>query len=100
MPAPRISLSWEHKLSAWLASHKIYPEEARRRGEEGTVTVRFTVEPSGRVTDVAVVGSSGSPRLDAAATAMLRNAALPPFDPSMPRQPVSATVQIRYHLED
>jgi len=93
-------VSWERALSAWLASHKVYPEEARRRDEQGNVTVRFTVEPSGRVTDVAVVGSSGAPRLDAAAAALLRNATLPPFDPSMPQRPISATVQIRYHLED
>jgi protein TonB len=87
-------------LSAWLASHRVYPEEARRRGEQGAVTVRFTVEPSGRVVDVSVVRSSGSPRLDAAAEAMLRGAVLPPFDPSMRQAPQTATVQIRYSLED
>jgi periplasmic protein TonB len=99
-PAPRISLSWERALSAWLASHKVYPEESRRRGEEGNVTVRFTVGPSGQVSDVTVVGSSGSSRLDAAAEALLRHAVLPPFDASMPQRPVTATVQIRYQLED
>lgn len=64
------------------------------------MTVRFTVEPSGVVTGVTVVGSSGSPRLDAAAEAMLRHAMLPPFDATMPQRPVTATVQIRYHLQD
>ena len=64
------------------------------------MTVRFTVQPSGQVTDVAVVRSSGSPRLDAAAETLLRHAMLPPFDPSMPQRPVTATVPIRYHLED
>jgi periplasmic protein TonB len=99
-PAPRISLSWERELSAWLAAHKVYPQEAKRRGEEGNVTVRFTVEPSGEVSNVAVVGSSGSSRLDAAAEALLRNARLPRFDASMPQRPITATVQIRYQLED
>ena len=99
-PAPQISSSWEHALSAWLAAHKVYPEESQRRGEEGNVTVRFTVEPSGQVTDVAVVGSSGSSRLDAAAAKLLRNARLPQFDASMPQRPVTATVTIRYQLED
>ena len=42
------------------------------------VRVRFTVEPSGKVLDVSVVQSSGSARLDAAALALLRNAAVPP----------------------
>lgn len=97
---PQISASWRQALAAWLASHKVYPEEARRRGEEGNVTLRFTVEPSGQVVNVAVVHGSGSARLDAAAEAMLRNAALPPFDPTMRQAPVTATVQIRYALEN
>ena len=98
--APQISASWRQALAAWLASHKVYPEEARRRGEQGNVTVRFTVEPSGQVVDVVVVHGSGSPRLDAAAERMLRGATLPPFDPAMRQAPVTATVQIHYALED
>ncbi len=87
-------------MAAWLASHNVYPEEARRRGEQGNVTVRFTVEPSGQVTNVTVVRGSGSPRLDAAAEAMLRNAKLPPFDPAMRQAPITATVPIHYALEE
>jgi len=98
--APQITASWRQALAAWLASHKVYPEEARRRGEQGNVTVRFTVEPSGQVTNVTVVHGSGSPRLDAAAEALLRNATLPAFDPAMRQTPVTATVQIHYALED
>jgi protein TonB len=98
--APRISAAWQQALAAWLASHKVYPEEARRLGEQGTVTVRFTVATSGQVVDVAVVHGSGSSRLDAAAEALLRNARLPPFDPTMRQVPITATVQIHYALED
>ena len=97
---PQISASWEQALAAWLASHKVYPEEARRRDEQGNVTLRFTVQPSGQVTNVEVVHGSGSSRLDAAAEAMLRNATLPPFDQTMPQVPITATVQIHYALED
>jgi protein TonB len=99
-PPVQTSASWRQALAAWLASHKVYPEEARRRGEQGNVTLRFTVEPSGRVVDVAVVHGSGSSRLDAAAEAMLHGAALPPFDATMRQAPVTATVQIHYALED
>jgi protein TonB len=99
-PTTEISGSWKQALAAWLASHKVYPEEARRRGEQGNVAMRFTVEPSGQVTNVTVVHSSGSPRLDAAAEAMLRSGTLPPFDPTMRQAPVTATVQIHYALED
>lgn len=95
-----MSKSWKQALVAWFASHKVYPPEARRRGEEGNVAVRFTVEPSGQVVAVAVVHSSGSPRLDAAAEALLRNASLPPFEASMPRTPITTTVELRYRLND
>jgi periplasmic protein TonB len=99
-PSPaQTSAAWRQALAAWLASHKVYPEEARRRGEQGSVTVRFTVDPSGEVVNVAVVRGSGSAGLDAAAEAMLRGATLPPFDPTMRQAPVTATVQIRYALD-
>jgi periplasmic protein TonB len=94
-----ISPSWQRALESWLADHKVYPESARRRGEEGDVTVRFTVERSGQVTDVTVVKSSGSPRLDAAAMAMLHGASVPPFDSAMTEEQITAAVQIRYRLE-
>ena len=49
-----------------------YPAGARRRGEEGAVTCRLTIERSGRVLDVQLVTSSGFPDLDAAALHALR----------------------------
>jgi len=94
-----ISPSWQRALADWLAEHKAYPDAARRRGEQGDVTLRFSVERSGQVTDVTVVKSSGSPRLDAAATAMLRGASVPPFDTAMTEPRITATVPIRYRLE-
>jgi protein TonB len=96
-PAP-ISADWRQQLSAWLAAHKSYPEPARRRGEEGTVALRFAVERSGRVTEVSVARGSGSSILDAAAEAMLRNAVLPAFPGTMPQERVVVTVQLRFAL--
>lgn len=44
-----------------------YPVESRTAGEEGTVTLRITVDSRGRPTDVVVLVSSGFSRLDRAA---------------------------------
>ena len=44
-----------------------YPVESREAGEEGTVTLRITVDSRGRPSDVSVIVSSGFPRLDRAA---------------------------------
>lgn len=93
--APAVEPGWNALLAAWLAANRRYPEEARRRGIEGEVTVRFSVAADGRVTDVAIVAGSGSSALDGAATAMLRGARLPP-----PGRDVTRTVRIRYRLAD
>jgi protein TonB len=98
-PAP-IATDWQRELSGWLAAHKTYPDAARQRGEQGPVVLRFTVDRSGKVLEVTLVSGSGSPRLDDAAQAMLRNASLPPFPAQMPQERVTATVQIRYRLTD
>ncbi len=98
-PAP-IAIDWQRELFGWLASHKTYPDAARQRGEQGPVVLRFIVDRSGKVLEVTLVSGSGSPRLDDAAQAMLRNASLPPFPAQMPQERVTATVQIRYRLTD
>ena len=46
-----------------------YPAISRRSGEQGKVTLRVLVNPTGRAADVQVRTSSGSARLDEAARA-------------------------------
>ena len=55
-----------------------YPSVAQNDGEEGTVTLRFIVQPDGSVSDIRIARSSGHPRLDAAAQKALRNIKLQP----------------------
>ncbi len=98
--AAPIAPNWESELASWLAAHRTYPEEARRHGEQGRVTVRFTVDRGGRVLAVELVKGTGSASLDDAARAMLQAASLPPFPPTMPEQQITVTVQIRYQLTD
>ncbi len=97
-PAATVSAAWQQQLAAWLAAHKRYPEEARRQGIQGSVMLRFAVDRSGRVTEVSVAHGSGSPILDAAADAMLRNAALPPFPETMSQNRIEVSVQVRFGL--
>jgi protein TonB len=82
-------------LAAWLAAHRRYPEEARRRSQQGDVTVRFTVAADGRVSDVSVTNGSGVGALDAAALAMLQGATVP-----APGIEATRTVRIRFRLSD
>jgi len=96
---PALSPNWQGALAAWLETHKTYPEQARRRGEQGRGSVRFTVDRSGQVLDVAIVSSTGSSILDDAIERMLRGAHVPPFPANMDETQVTVTVQIRYALE-
>lgn len=89
---------WQRSLAAWLAAHKTYPDEARRRNTEGSVVLRFTADRSGRVLDVVLVRSAGSSILDAAALSLVRNAMLPPFTAGMSQDKVTVTIQMHYTL--
>jgi protein TonB len=95
-----IGADWQRSLATWLAAHKVYPELARRRGVEGSVGLRFTADRSGRVLNVSLVSSAGSPLLDAAAERMVSDATLPPFPAGMPQQTATLTVTIRYALSN
>jgi protein TonB len=58
----------------WLAQHRRYPRAARRAGVEGTVHVRFAIDPLGRIDATAIETSSGARVLDRAALALLDSA--------------------------
>ena len=95
---PAVDPAWQSQVASWLVSHKTYPEAARRRGEEGRVAIRFTVDRSGQVLETEVAESSGSERLDAATVALLRGASLPAFPASMARDRVTIVTSLRYTL--
>jgi protein TonB len=97
-PAPTISSDYRTLLSGWLESHKRYPEEARQRGEEGRVVLRFRVDRYGRVLNYQVVSSSGYGDLDQAVGNMMRGATMPPFPPSMTEPEIEVSVVIRFGL--
>jgi len=58
-----------------------YPARALREETEGTVAVRVTVDPNGRVSACSVIGSSGSSILDGAACKGMQRYAR--FDPAL-----------------
>lgn len=59
--------------------NKNYPQEARRRKQEGNVRLLVAILPTGRVKEVVVLKSSGYPLLDEAAKQSVRLAE--PFQP-------------------
>ena len=86
-PAPSVESNsnalpdWQNALRARLAKFKQYPEEARRRGLQGTVLLRFVVDASGGVLSYEIAKSSGSAALDRATLEMIRRAQPLPAPP-------------------
>lgn len=71
--------SWQGILRAHLSRYKRYPPESRRRGDEGTVTLRFKIDGQGRLLSYELVRRSGRTALDQATLQMIRRAEpLPP----------------------
>lgn len=63
----------------------------------GTVIVRLTVDPSGRLLDRQVATSSGVPRLDDAAIASVdKSSPFPPFTNGMPAGPLVVSVPFKF----
>jgi protein TonB len=96
--AGAIGTDYRGALSTWLERHKIYPEAARQRGEEGSAVLRFRVGRDGRVLEYRLVRSTGFAELDAAIDRMMRGATLPPFPASMPQPEIAVSVPIRFSL--
>lgn len=74
-------LSWQRAMHLHLNKHKRYPAEARNRGIQGVVTVSFSINREGKVTQARVVKPSGSPILDAEALEWLARASPLPAPP-------------------
>jgi len=53
-----------------------YPPLSRRSGEEGTVTLEFMLEATGKAAEITIARSSGHARLDAAAVSFLKSTRL------------------------
>jgi TonB family protein len=93
-----VGKDWEELLHEWWLQHGFYPEEAARRGEDGTVVIHVRVDRYGHVELVEMEHGSGSQWLDMGAQATFRGATLPPFPPSTPEPVADLDISIRYIL--
>ena len=69
--------AWQARFRRGSNSNKRYPSSAK--GASGAATISFAIDRSGRLVSARLVGSSGSPALDAEAVAIVRRSS--PFPP-------------------
>lgn len=92
LPEPELALHCPHRPPPR------YPATARRLGEEGVADLLVELSAAGRVTEVRVVESSGSARLDAAAVAAVRDWRCEPARIGGVAVAASARQRIRFSL--
>ena len=80
------------QLQAWWDAHAYYPRHASNSDEGGTVKIRLVILPDGRIWTVDVVGSSGSPSLDTAGSAVFRDVFVRPFPEGEPKAEIDISL--------
>jgi periplasmic protein TonB len=93
----RAGTDYRNLLSAWVAAHAYYPEQARRDGDEGDARVHVLAGPDGHVKEVDLVGKSGSMWLDLALLALFRDQNIPPY-PGGGHEPIEFNFIMHYVL--
>ncbi len=102
LPNQRLSSAEElylRNVRSILEANKTYPLLARKKKTEGKVYLRFVVESSGKVSDIAVAKSSGSEILDEAAVSLIKElGTLPSFPRDVPQKNWSMYLPLEYQL--
>lgn len=104
-PAPeelaRIEASYKRVLAAAIERNKVYPRMASRMGQEGVVTVGFTVLADGTIEDIHIVGEGSYPSLNEATLEAVRAVGRAmPIPPELGKSRWAFAVPIAYRLEE
>jgi len=84
------------RIAAHLARRKQYPLEARSKRQQGTGTVKFTIDATGQVSAIELVRATGVAALDREIEAMVRRAA--PFPPPPGGMSVSFAAPVSFRI--
>ena len=83
------------QLSLWLNKHKRYPSSARRRGQEGEVSLRFVITANGELISHELISSAVFQSLNKEALNMIQRAN--PL-PSVPLEIRAGAKQFEYNI--
>jgi len=97
----RIEASYKRALAAAIERNKVYPRMASRMGQEGVVTVGFTVLADGTIQDIHIVGEGAYPSLNEATLEAVRAVGRAmPIPPELGKGRWAFAVPIAYRLEE
>lgn len=98
---PAADIQYVRRLTAWLERNKRYPTKSRRRREEGTVLLNFTIDREGRLIGYELIQTAPYPALNASVEQMIKRASPLPTPPSTMQAgapTISFTVPINFSL--
>ena len=97
----KLSEDYLLRLQAWIAREERYPAEARAEHREGKGVVGFTIARDGKVTRAWIDQSTGSPLLDQASLATIRDASpVPPLPHDLSGTSVDFYLPVDYSLSN
>jgi len=91
--------NWLSRLHQWVSDRADYPELAAEMAQQGPVTVRFTVDRTGKVLTLKMVTPTRYALLNEAVMSLFRNATVPPFDPDFKTNTAEVQFTIDFILE-
>ena len=96
---PGATADYFSHLRTWLERHKRYPRRAQLRRQEGTVMLRFVMNPQGRVLSYRIERSSGHRLLDEEVREMIKRASpLPAMPEDMQQAQLELVVPVSFFL--
>jgi TonB family protein len=87
-------MSYNRLIVDIISRNRYYPDSARRRGIEGSVDVRLTIDRTGHACDVRVVKTSGAGILDRASVQAIRGCSFPPPPGDSITLPITITFRL------
>jgi protein TonB len=93
-----VGANWLTELEQWVDDRKYYPEMAGEMNQQGTVTIRFTVNRAGQVSRLMMVSPTGYALLDQAWLGLFRGADLPPFPPDAKSDTATITASMHFQI--
>jgi len=96
----QLSKRYKARLQRLIVANRHYPKRAKRRHQQGKVTVSFRVSHSGIISDIRIIKSSNYASLDnATLQAIKRTSAKLRFFPSMSKKALHLSITINYILK-
>ena len=92
--------SYESQLLAWLQRHKEYPNIARRRSQQGSVVLNFSISADGKLLSHKIIQASEHAALNTAVVNMIKKASpMPPVPEALRHNQVKFSYTIPIHFK-